>query len=179
MVLAISHGAGIGSLPTLVESLGLGLVMLNLEPVAHPVLWLRHHPAATRQGRVQRVKEWIQRAFDPVDKPWFRDEYIHPKDFDRALKKVASVTHHDVRWVSTRWIFAMLMFRGDIYLVTLLGGGLASAGVYSIAVFAAEIALKIPQWSAAVLTPIVASDASRGRRNGYRRRSAAPEHGPR
>jgi O-antigen/teichoic acid export membrane protein len=61
-------------------------------------------------------------------------------------------------------IFGMLMFRGDIFLVTLLGGGLASAGVYSIAVFAAELALKIPQWSAAVLTPIVASDALRGRR---------------
>jgi len=61
-------------------------------------------------------------------------------------------------------IFGILMFRGDIFLVTLLGGGLASAGVYSIAVFGAELALKIPQWSAAVLTPVVASDALRGRR---------------
>ncbi|MFI4976767.1 MAG: LysR family transcriptional regulator [Caulobacterales bacterium] len=85
LVLAIARGAGIGSLPTLVETLGMDLVMLELEPVAHPVLWLRHHSAAVRQGRVQRVKEWIQRAFDPTDKPWFRDEYIHPRDFSRAV----------------------------------------------------------------------------------------------
>jgi len=60
-------------------------------------------------------------------------------------------------------VFGIIMFRGDIFLVTLLGGGLASAGVYSIAVFAGELALKVPQWSAAVLTPLVASDAVRGR----------------
>jgi DNA-binding transcriptional LysR family regulator len=85
LIMAVASGAGIGSMPTAVESLGLNLVMLNLEPAAHPVVWLRHHPAATRQGRVQRVKEWVTRAFDATHQPWFRDEYIHPRDFDREV----------------------------------------------------------------------------------------------
>jgi DNA-binding transcriptional LysR family regulator len=85
MLLAVANGAGVGSLPTVVETLNLGLVMLDLEPVAHPVLWLRHHPAATRQGRVQRVKEWVTRTFDSSHRPWFRDEYVHPHDFNREV----------------------------------------------------------------------------------------------
>ena len=56
---------------------------LDLEPVAHPVLWLRHHPAALRQGRVRRVKEWLQRVFDAGERPWFREEFIHPREFSR------------------------------------------------------------------------------------------------
>jgi DNA-binding transcriptional LysR family regulator len=83
MLLAVANGAGIGSLPTVVDTLGLDLVHLDLEPVAHPVLWLRHRLEATRQGRVQRVKEWVMRMFDPADKPWFRDHYVHPRDFER------------------------------------------------------------------------------------------------
>ncbi len=90
MLLAVANGAGVGSLPTVVDTLGLGLVMLDLEPVAHPILWLRHHPAATRQGRVQRVKEWVMRAFDATDKPWFRDDYVHPRDFARERLRTAS-----------------------------------------------------------------------------------------
>ena len=89
LVLAIQHGGGIGSLPTAMELHDLNLVMLeDIEPLAHPVLWLRHHPAATRQGRVQRVKEWIQRTFDGADKPWFREDFIHPRDFDKVLGRV-------------------------------------------------------------------------------------------
>jgi hypothetical protein len=55
--------------------------MLELEPVAHPTLWLRHHPAVVRHGRVQRVKEWLQRIFDATERPWFREEFVHPRDF--------------------------------------------------------------------------------------------------
>jgi DNA-binding transcriptional LysR family regulator len=87
MLLAVANGAGIGSMPTVVDTLGLGVIMLDLEPVAHPVLWLRHHPAAARQGRVQRVKEWVMRVFDPTHQPWFRDEYVHPRDFDREVHR--------------------------------------------------------------------------------------------
>jgi O-antigen/teichoic acid export membrane protein len=56
-------------------------------------------------------------------------------------------------------LFAFLMFRGDIFLVSSLGGQLRGAGIYSVAVFAAEMALKIPQWAATLLTPAVAADS--------------------
>lgn len=61
-------------------------------------------------------------------------------------------------------LFSQLILRGDIFLVTLLGGGARSAGIYSIGVFTAEVALKIPNWAAAVLTPSVAADGEKGRR---------------
>jgi DNA-binding transcriptional LysR family regulator len=83
MVEAIRCGVGIGSLPTSISSLLPELQMLDFEPVAHPTLFLRHHPLAVERGRVHLVKEWLLRVFDPVSKPWFRKEFIHPREFDR------------------------------------------------------------------------------------------------
>ncbi|MFI4933146.1 MAG: LysR family transcriptional regulator [Caulobacterales bacterium] len=87
---AVKHGVGLCSLPTYVLTFEPGLVMLDLEPLAHPILYLRHRAAAERQGRVKRVKEWLMGLFDPVDKPWYRHEFIHPRDFDRARRRVPS-----------------------------------------------------------------------------------------
>jgi DNA-binding transcriptional LysR family regulator len=84
---AIKHGAGIGALPTYVLQFEPDLVMLDIEPMAHPLLYLRHRPAAERQGRVMRVKDWIVGLFDPIDKPWYREEFIHPRDFELARSR--------------------------------------------------------------------------------------------
>ena len=59
------------------------LVMLDLEPTAHPLLYLRYRRASENQGRVRRVREWLVNVFDSTDKPWFRDEFVHPRDFGR------------------------------------------------------------------------------------------------
>ncbi|MGH6956539.1 MAG: LysR substrate-binding domain-containing protein, partial [Caulobacteraceae bacterium] len=83
--MAIKHGAGVGALPTYVLEFEPDLVMLDLEPMAHPVLSMRYRPAAERQGRIKRVREWIAGLFDPVGKPWFREEFIHPRDFKRMV----------------------------------------------------------------------------------------------
>lgn len=83
-LLAIKHGAGVGTLPTFVAQLEPDLVMLDLEPTAHPLLYLRYRRASEKQGRVRRVKEWIVGVFDSTDKPWFRDEFVHPRDFGRV-----------------------------------------------------------------------------------------------
>jgi O-antigen/teichoic acid export membrane protein len=53
-----------------------------------------------------------------------------------------------------------LATRGDLFIVTALGGGLAAAGVYSVAVAASEIFLRVPQWIAQLLTPRVARAAA-------------------
>lgn len=58
-------------------------------------------------------------------------------------------------------ILAILLFRGDIFLVGALTGRMDAVGAYSIAVFAAEVALKVPQWAASVLSAAVAADAER------------------
>jgi DNA-binding transcriptional LysR family regulator len=83
MLQAIKHGVGIGVMPTYVAWYEPDLVLLDLEPMAHPSLFLRYDPAAIRQNRVQRVKDWLTQVFDPTSQPWYREEYVHPRDFDR------------------------------------------------------------------------------------------------
>lgn len=100
MVEAIRCGVGIGSLPTSISSILPELQMLDFEPVAHPTLWLRHHPLAVERGRVHLVKEWLLRVFDPVAKPWFRKEFIHPSDFHRQTP--ASPPRADKAYVADR-----------------------------------------------------------------------------
>jgi DNA-binding transcriptional LysR family regulator len=83
MVEAIRAGAGIGSMPTAICTMYPDLVMVDLEPVAHPTLWLRHHPSVVERRRVKRVVDWLTRVFDPVTKPWYRSEFIHPRHFPK------------------------------------------------------------------------------------------------
>ncbi|HEX3919267.1 MAG TPA: LysR family transcriptional regulator [Caulobacteraceae bacterium] len=90
--MAIKQGVGLGILPTQVATFEPDLVMLDLEPMAHPVLFLRHDPSAVRQSRVQRVKDWILEVFDPATNPWYRDEYIHPRDFARFMPAPGGAT---------------------------------------------------------------------------------------
>ncbi|HZZ87948.1 MAG TPA: LysR family transcriptional regulator [Caulobacteraceae bacterium] len=82
---AIRSGAGIGALPTFVLMFAPELVMLDLEPWSHPVLFLRHRPMIENQLRVKLVKDWLLKLFDPTDQPWFREEFVHPSDFERYL----------------------------------------------------------------------------------------------
>ena len=88
-LMAIKHGAGIGGMPTCVLEFEPNLVMLDLEPMAHPVLYLRYRRSAENQGRVKRVKEWIVSIFDATEKPWFRDDFVHPRDFARLIEREA------------------------------------------------------------------------------------------
>jgi len=87
MLLAVKNGAGIGSLPTACYAVEPSLVMLDLDPAAHLVLWLRYRPGAERQKRVKRVIDWVMRTFDSDRQPWFRSEFIHPRDFERILSR--------------------------------------------------------------------------------------------
>jgi O-antigen/teichoic acid export membrane protein len=52
---------------------------------------------------------------------------------------------------------SLLLFRLDLIIVSYFLS-FKEAGIYSIAIFSAEMITKIPYWSAAVLTPIVASN---------------------
>jgi len=82
-LMAIKSGVGLGVAPTLVALYEPDLVMLDLEAMAHPLLYLRHDPGAVKQSRVQRVKEWLLEVFDPSTQPWYREEFVHPRDFER------------------------------------------------------------------------------------------------
>jgi DNA-binding transcriptional LysR family regulator len=81
---AVVNGAGLSSLPTYVTSIVPNLVMLDLEPLAHPILSLRYRASAAKLHRVARVRDWLGSIFDCTNQPWYREEFIHPRDFDRV-----------------------------------------------------------------------------------------------
>lgn len=77
---AISKGAGIGWAPTYVHAIGGRMVPIELDLHFQFDIWLTYHPDAARIQRVRRMIDWIIDSFDPRKFPWFRDEFIHPKD---------------------------------------------------------------------------------------------------
>ena len=78
---AIIKGAGIGWSPTYVHAMGPRMVPLDIEGTVFPFdIWLTYHPDAARLPRVRRLIDWIVENFDPKGFPWFRDEFIHPRD---------------------------------------------------------------------------------------------------
>jgi DNA-binding transcriptional LysR family regulator len=83
---AVANGAGIGWLPTYASAIGArvvpidGLVQVGLD------IWLTYHPDAERIERVRRSIDWIRASFDPGRYPWFRDDFIHPRDLPAKLK---------------------------------------------------------------------------------------------
>jgi DNA-binding transcriptional LysR family regulator len=77
---AIIKGAGIGWSPTYIHVMGPKMVPLDLGAVFPFDIWLTYHPDAARVPRVRRMIDWIIENFDPKAFPWFRDEFIHPRD---------------------------------------------------------------------------------------------------
>jgi len=81
MLHAIQRGAGIGAIPTAIVSVAPDLVMLEIPPLASATLWLCHHRDALNSGRVARVAEWLVSIFEARQRPWFRPEFVHPREF--------------------------------------------------------------------------------------------------
>jgi len=77
----IARGAGIGMLPTYTPAIGARIVPIDIEDVriSHDI-WLTYHPDASKMARVRRLIDWLVEAFSPRRFPWFRDEFIHPRD---------------------------------------------------------------------------------------------------
>ncbi|MBB4041639.1 DNA-binding transcriptional LysR family regulator [Microvirga flocculans] len=83
---AIAKGAGIGWLPTYASAIGARIVPLDLDLRFSFDIWLTYHPEAKRIPRIRRSIEWIVESFDARHFPWFRDEFIHPKDLPQEYK---------------------------------------------------------------------------------------------
>jgi DNA-binding transcriptional LysR family regulator len=77
---AIIKGAGIGWTPTYIHVLGSRLVPLDIDAIFPFDIWLTYHPDAARVPRVRYMIDWIVESFDPKLFPWFRDEFINPRD---------------------------------------------------------------------------------------------------
>ncbi|SEN40796.1 transcriptional regulator, LysR family [Methylobacterium sp. UNC300MFChir4.1] len=86
---AIAKGAGIGLLPTYASAIGAQVVPVDNLGRFSVDIWLTYHPDAERITRVRRTIDWLRASFDPKRYPWFRDEFIHPRDLPGAVKGAA------------------------------------------------------------------------------------------
>lgn len=85
---SIAKGAGIGLLPTYASAIGAAVLPVDIKPDIHfpSDIWLAYHPDAARITRVRRAIDWLIASFDPQKYPWFRDEFIHPRDLPEQLE---------------------------------------------------------------------------------------------
>ena len=79
--LAVGSGAGIGWLATYASAIAEGLVPIDLDARSMFDVWLTYHPDLARIPRVRHVIDWVVDSFDPRRFPWFRDEFVHPREF--------------------------------------------------------------------------------------------------
>jgi DNA-binding transcriptional LysR family regulator len=80
LLFAIEKGAGIGGLPTYASVLGADVKPVDVGISNSMDIWLTYHPSLKDVKRVSTVVTWLRDIFDPVQYPWFRDEFIHPND---------------------------------------------------------------------------------------------------
>ena len=84
---SIAKGAGIGWLATYVPALGDPLIPLDIGVQFELDIWLAYHPDAKKIPRVRQLIDWTVQSFDGRKYPWFRDEFVHPKDLQKAYKE--------------------------------------------------------------------------------------------
>jgi len=89
---AVANGAGIGVFPTYACALGGKMVPIEIELRRPFDIWLSYHPGNGRIPRVRHMIDWLVEAFNPARFPWFKDEFVHPSEFEAVYKGV-SLTH--------------------------------------------------------------------------------------
>ena len=89
---AVANGAGIGVFPTYAHALGGKIIPLEVELHLPFDIWLSYHPGNGRIPRVRHMIDWLIEAFNPAKFPWFKDEFVHPREF-KAVYKSESLTH--------------------------------------------------------------------------------------
>ena len=77
---AIEQGIGIGLLPTYAVPLGADVETLDLGVYRAVDIWLTYHPDIREVPRIALFIGWVRDLFDPGRYPWFRDDFVHPRD---------------------------------------------------------------------------------------------------
>ena len=79
---AVANGAGIGVFPSYATALGGRIAPIDIPLRQSFDIWLSYHPSSGRIPRVRRMIDWLVEAFNPAKYPWFKDDFVHPDDFD-------------------------------------------------------------------------------------------------
>lgn len=83
---ALVKGAGIGWAPTYIHAMRPRIVPIDIDRIYSFDLWLTYHPDAVLIPKVRLLVDWIIESFNPKVFPWFRDEFIHPRDLMKRYK---------------------------------------------------------------------------------------------
>ncbi len=78
---AVSNDAGIAFMPTYATAITRKLVPIDLPFQLKFDLFYYYHPEARADGPVQKAVAWLKEQFDPATYPWFRSDFVHPRDF--------------------------------------------------------------------------------------------------
>jgi DNA-binding transcriptional LysR family regulator len=89
---ALRAGAGVATVPTYLFRTAPELKVIGQERSTPIKLWLVVHQEARNAARVARVAEWLKTIFDSRTNPWFREEFVHPEEFDPHLREQEAVT---------------------------------------------------------------------------------------
>lgn len=81
---AVKAGAGLGVAPSFAAALDPDLVLIDVPPVASLRFWMVYEEGMREVARIRAAADWILDAFDRASNPWFRDEFVHPRDFGDA-----------------------------------------------------------------------------------------------
>jgi DNA-binding transcriptional LysR family regulator len=86
LVAITASGGGIASMPTYVARIDPRLAPLDVGgELARVRFWLVFDRERGQLPRIRETIEWLRRVFDPAINPWFREELIHPNEFDEAI----------------------------------------------------------------------------------------------
>ena len=87
---AVSNGAGIAAMPTFVHA-----ITPDLVPIEPPLnlrfdLFCTYNADARGTPAIEATMAWLRACFDPQRYPWFRAEFVHPRDFSASGGKGTS-----------------------------------------------------------------------------------------
>ncbi len=83
---AVASGTGIGALPTYIRAISKRVQPLDMPIRPRFELWLSYKSEARGSQPVTIAANWARNCFDPAVYPWFRDEFVHPHDFEPELE---------------------------------------------------------------------------------------------
>lgn len=85
MFMALQAGAGIGAIPTYILQHAPDLRIVESELLPRIQFWATYRRDAKNIARMRAGLSWLRTIFDPRTRPWFREEFVHPRDFEAVI----------------------------------------------------------------------------------------------
>jgi DNA-binding transcriptional LysR family regulator len=92
---AIINGLGIGAMPTYIRTINRALRPINLPVRMKFELWMSYDRSVQSSAPVRTAIDWLRDCFDIERYPWFRDNFVHPDQFEDRISQSKVVSLFD------------------------------------------------------------------------------------